>query len=343
MVRLLSSSFWTGLLRYVHPGVQPGVYSKFGSGSRRFDAEIHVRTSTASALLTGLAILVALQAAPAAQPRERELYVSVLDKDKHPITATPQPQDLIVREDNVTREVLRIVPASDPMQIALLVDNSQAATRSIQRIRDGLNQFINLVANGRNEISIVTMGDRPTLAVDATSDADKLKKNGADRLFAQPGSGMYLLQSIMETTKGFRKKESARPVIVALLTEGIEFSNDHYEEVIKALKDSGTQFYALTLTDSPQANNQSDAVRNRNIVVDRGTRETGGRREILLSDMAIPDAMSSVADELLHEYKVTYSRPESLIPPEKITVEAKNPAWTARGVPVRVRESRESR
>jgi hypothetical protein len=292
-------------------------------------------------LLTGLSILAGVQVS-AAQPRERELYVSILDKDKHAVTTTPQPQDLVVREDNVAREVLRIVPATEPMQVAVLVDNSQAATRAIQRMREGITQFINLMANGRNEISIVTMGDRPTLMVDATSDADKLKKNGADRLFAAPGSGTYLLESIIETSKGFRKKESPRPVIVALLTEGTEFSNQHYDEVLKALKDSGTEFFALTLTEA-RADDQSDPVRNRNVVLDRGPRETGGRREILLSDMAIQGAMTSVADELLHQFKVTYGRPESLIPPEKITVEAKNSAWTARGVPVKVRENRESR
>jgi hypothetical protein len=291
-------------------------------------------------VVVGLSILAGVQVS--AQPRERELYVSILDKDKHAITTTPQPQDLVVREDNVVREVLRIVPATEPMQVALLVDNSQAATRAIQRMREGITQFVNLMANGRNEISIVTMGDRPTLVVDATSDADKLKKNGADRLFAQPGSGTYLLESIIETSKGFRKKESPRPVIVALLTEGTEFSNQHYDDVLKALKESGTEFFALTLTES-QTDDRSDPARNRNVVLDRGTRETGGRREILLSDMAIQGAMTSVADELLHQFKVTYGRPESLIPPEKITVEAKNPAWTARGVPVKVRENRESR
>jgi hypothetical protein len=295
------------------------------------------------AVLAAVAMLIGLQARPAAQPRERELWVSILDKDKKPVTTTPQPQDLFVREDTVSREVLRIVPASDPLQIALLVDNSEAATRSIQRMRDGLNAFIDRIANEKNEISIVTMADRPTLMVDSTKDAAKLKKSGADRLFAQPGSGTYLLESILETTKGFRKREAMRPVIVALTTEGIEFSNQHYDEVIDALKNSGTQFFALTLTEGPEASPTKDEVRNRNVVVDRGTRETGGRREILLSDMAIPDAMSSVAEELLHQYKVTYSRPESLIPPEKITVEAKNPAWSARGVPVRTREARESR
>jgi hypothetical protein len=304
-----------------------------------------VRTLSSPLLLAAsLALLVGLPARPAtAQPREREMYVSVQDKSKHAVTTTPQPQDLVVREDNVVREVLRVVPANEPLQIALLVDNSQAATRSIQRIRDGLNAFVDRMANGKNEISIVTMGDRPTLMVDATTDADKLKKNGANRLFAQPGAGTYLLESLIETTKGFRKKESARPVIVAFITEGIEFSNQHYDEVLKALKDSGTELFVLQLTEGGDADSQVDAVRNRNVVADRGTSESGGRREILLSDMAIQDAMSSIADELLHQYKVTYGRPDSLIPPEKITVEAKNPAWTARGVPVRMRENRESR
>jgi hypothetical protein len=291
-------------------------------------------------VVVGLSILAGVQVS--AQPRERELYVSILDKDKHAITTTPQPQDLVVREDNVVREVLRIVPATEPMQVALLVDNSQAATRAIQRMREGITQFVNLMANGRNEISIVTMGDRPTLVVDATSDADKLKKNGADRLFAQPGSGTYLLESIIETSKGFRKKESPRPVIVALLTEGTEFSNQHYDDVLKALKESGTEFFALTLSEA-QTDDRSDPARNRNVVLDRGTRETGGRREILLSDMAIQGAMTSVADELLHQFKVTYGRPESLIPPEHITVQANYPAWTARCVPVNFRENRESR
>ena len=37
------------------------------------------------------------------------------------------------------------------------------------------------------------------------------------------------------------------------------------------------------------------------------------------------------ADELTHQYKVTYARPQSLIPPEKVTVAAAKPGITARG------------
>ncbi len=49
------------------------------------------------------------------------------------------PADLVVREDGVAREILSVTPATDPMRVALLVDNSQAATQSIQFLRDALN------------------------------------------------------------------------------------------------------------------------------------------------------------------------------------------------------------
>jgi VWFA-related protein len=277
-----------------------------------------------------------------AQARERTMYVSVLDRDEKPIK-TLNPEDITIREDNAAREILRIVPATDPMQIALLVDNSQAATQRIQRMRDGLTAFVNKVANGTHEISIVTMADRATLLLDTSKDAKTILSKGVNRLFAVPGSGMYLLDSIVQTAKGFQKRETPRPVIVAILTEGTEFSQDHYETVIDSLKNSGTAFYALVLTEGPEANPSADEVRNRNIVLDRGTKETGGRRETLITEMALQDNLLSVADELLSQFKVTYARPEQLIPPKNITVEAKAAGVTARGTVAGPRDVRASR
>ena len=55
--------------------------------------------------------------------------MSVVDKKGVPVTDVT-PDDLVVREDGVAREILRVEPATDPMQVALLVDNSQAATQA---------------------------------------------------------------------------------------------------------------------------------------------------------------------------------------------------------------------
>ena len=173
-----------------------------------------------------------------------------------------------------------------------------------------------------------------------TSDGAAVKSKGVDRLFAQPGSGAYLLEGLVETTRGFVKNEAARPVIVALITEGIEFSNQSHEQVLEALKKSGATFHALVLTEGMKEDLRSDEVRHRNVVLDRGTRETGGRRETLIANMSIAPELEKLASELLAQHKVTYASPERLVPAEKITVEASNKNLVARGVPVKASDSR---
>ena len=41
--------------------------------------------------------------------------------------------------------------------------------------------------------------------------------------------------------------------------------------------------------------------------------------------------LTQLAAELTHQYKATYARPQSLIPPERVTVAAAKPGITARG------------
>ena len=62
------------------------------------------------------------------------MYVSVLNEQGFPVPDLG-PSDFIVREDGVAREVLRVAPAIEAMQIAVLVDNSAAARNDISRAR----------------------------------------------------------------------------------------------------------------------------------------------------------------------------------------------------------------
>src|SRR6185436_17051338 len=76
-----------------------------------------------------------------AQALQRVMYVSVVDGDGNPVPDLG-PADFVIREDKVTREVLRVDPATDPMQVALLVDNSQAANAYLLDYREGLTAFV---------------------------------------------------------------------------------------------------------------------------------------------------------------------------------------------------------
>ena len=74
----------------------------------------------------------------------------------------------------------------------------------------------------------------------------------------------------------------------------------------------------------------TDEMRNRNIVLAEGTERTGGRRDQLLAESSIVEALPRLADELLNQYVVTYGRPETLIPPEKVQVSVSRPGVTVR-------------
>jgi von Willebrand factor type A domain len=292
------------------------------------------RALAAASLLVGFAL--AWQGPVAAQTIQRALYVSVLDEAGAPVLELGT-SDFVVREDNMAREVLKVEPATDPMQIALLVDNSQAARDYISHYRQALPDFVAAMTapneNGaRNEVAIIGLAERPTVLTDYTSNQVNLKK-GIDRLWSQRGSGAYLLDAIEETCKGFKKRDARRPVIVAITAEGPELSNLYYDQVLTPLRASGAAFFALAI--GLPSSSLRDEMRNRATVLDVGTKDTGGTHDQLLTSMAIGGRLTQLAAQLTHEYRVTYARPTTLIPPEKVTVTAAKPGMTARGTLIR--------
>jgi hypothetical protein len=294
-------------------------------------------------ILAGTAVWVSLTPTLAAQrtSREQSMFVSVLDETGKPVPDLG-PSDFVVREDNVAREVLRVVPATDPMQIAILVDTSQASRDQISYLRQALPPFAAAMtapneSGKRSEIAIIGIGERPTILSEYSSDPAQVKK-GIDRIWALQNSGMYLLDAIVESSQGLKKREAARPVLIGIATSGVEYSNRYHDQVIDSLKTIGAAFYMLPLG-RPDTSLSVES-RERAIVYDEGTRVSGGYQEQLLTGMALGPKLLQLADQLKHQYRVTYARPESLIPPEKITVSATKAGLTARGTPIKESQGR---
>ena len=92
-------------------------------------------------ILAVAALLAATPANLSAQVDERVIYASVVDKDGSPaldLTA----KDFIVREDGQSREVLRVARDTDPLQIALLVDNSTSMRNGLSLLRKSVAAFV---------------------------------------------------------------------------------------------------------------------------------------------------------------------------------------------------------
>ena len=261
-----------------------------------------------------------------AQAKPTSILVSVLDSKGDPVTGLTA-ADVIVKEDNVQREVLKVEPATDPLTVALLVDDSQALDAGVQFIRDAARDFVKTLA-GKADIAVITFGERPTIALDYTRDEQAVLA-ATNRIFPRSGAGSYLLDAIIETSKGLQKKEAARPVIVVLMLEDVEFSNRYYEQVLNELDKSRAALHVVAIG-TPDSGVTSDEIRNRNMVVAEGTSRTGGRRDQVLALSGAPARMAQLAKELLNQYTVTYARPETLIPPERVDVSTTRSGLTVR-------------
>jgi VWFA-related protein len=278
-----------------------------------------------------LALLAVATTRVAAQTTEQSLYVSVVDRDGAPVTALG-PEAFEVREDGRAREVLRVSPATDPIDVAVLVDNSQAATPHITDLRNALRAFVTGMAADGHSVAVVGLADRPTILQDYTTSAMLLER-GVERIFAQPGSGMRLLDALVDVGQGIQRRENPRRVIVSITTEGPEFSTPNHQRVIEVLRASRASLFSLVLTRGGGTMPMSDEARSRSIVFDEGTRTTGGRQEQLLTSMALSGELDRLVRELENQLHVEYARPGALIPPERIEVTVTRPDLRARGTP----------
>jgi VWFA-related protein len=291
-------------------------------------------------LALGLMALALTSAAPqernaprpaASDSRARSVYVSVLDSRDAPVPGLTL-ADFVVREDGVAREVLKVEPATAPLDVMLLIDDSQALTPALQPMREGIGRFIDKM-QGLGTVGLVTFGERPTTLVKPTTDAVMLKR-AIGRIFARPGAGTYLLEAIQEVSRDFVRRESPRKHIVVVTMQGVEFSNLQYQTVLKDLDAGGATLHVLEIG-MPNSSG-TDELRNLNMVIAEGTKASGGRRDQVLAESGITEALPRVVDDLNAQYVVTYGHPDTLIPPEKLQVTVNRPGVTVHA-PTKVR------
>jgi VWFA-related protein len=267
-----------------------------------------------------LLLIGSIAAAPAAQStrgdaRTREIYVSALDSKGAPVAGLG-PADFTVREDGTAREVVGVRPADEPLHVALLIDDSQAASDATSYLRDGIAAFLERL-HGKGQVGLITIGERPTVLAPYTNDTEQLKQRAA-RIFPRSGAGAYLLDAIFDASRALTKRDVTRGAIVAVTFEGVDYSNHHYQPVLDELKKSGAALHVIAI--GTPSSSLSDEMRNRNLVIGEGTERTGGRRDQVLALSGLPDKLKQAADELANQYVVSYTRPEKLIQPEKVQV-----------------------
>ncbi len=273
-------------------------------------------------LIFALAALLFVRPAPLhAQAEEWTVYASVLDRAGTPVLGLSA-EDFVVRENGVVREILRASPATDSLRVAVLIDTSQEMRNELIDLRQSLRAFVNEM-NRRHEVSLIAFGGPPTVLIDYTTDIKRLE-TGISRLFTRPGTGSYLLSAIIDTSRALRKRRDLRRVIVVVTTQGPEFSEISYQTVLEYVRESGAPMHSYVLR-KEGVSPTDPAAQEVELTLAVGTRMTGGRREDLLSAMAMTPRLQSLAVELNNQYQVVYARPKMLIPPNTIEVGVRRP------------------
>lgn len=276
---------------------------------------------TWSAPRLALLALLACPVAAAAQVEERVIYVSVVDKAGAPVFDLTS-KDFVVREDGVAREILGVTRDTDPLQIALLIDNSAPMQNSIVDLRRAAAAFVD-ATHERVPIALITLAERPTIAAGYTTDRAVLHR-AIDRLFAYR-SGNYLLDGIAETSQGLSKRTMWRSAIVAITAMGPEMSYRDYTAVLRFFREGGASLHVIALGTSAGAP-------SREIVLGKGTEETGGRYDNVFAASGLEFRARQTASEVSNQYRITYARPERLVPPRNTEVSVRRTDLHARGM-----------
>ena len=304
-----------------------------------------------------------------AQVVQQSMFVSVIRGGEPVLDMTAD--EFIVEEDGQAREVLRIERADVPMQVAILVDDSQGLAQNLSHVRNGLRELIDKLPDGQ-QIALITFGDHMTTVVDYTTSKERLKAAATQYVpFSETSS--YLMNAVAETAVDLDRRGAIRPIIVLVTSEGANSSTSRlridfdstsvisprggqglgYKLVLDVLRehmvavhtlvvrgfgDLGTPQFARipgTSTGTRGAVMMGSGDRDRGAVLEQLPKVTGGGREELGATSALSAMLTRVANEISNQYLLTYARPVGLIPPEEIEVKVTRRRHQVRGTPSR--------
>jgi hypothetical protein len=219
-------------------------------------------------------------------------------------------KDFVVKEDRATREVLAAEPATEPLFIMLLVDTTQprmGVPPSPQDLRRGLTSFVETIKTGNADaqIGIMEFAGAAVTAVDFTAEASTLDKH-IQRLFPNRQADGVLIEAMVEAGKKLSDKPSPRRAIVSVDFNSPDSSGDRMmRQAGENIRKAGATVWAVSI----RGTNASAS--NREEVLNVVTRASGGQRLSGVETTGLEVMLKGVANSLLSQYTVTFTRPDN--------------------------------
>ena len=272
-----------------------------------------------AALVTALVVVsfasVTWVAAVCSQELGR-IYVAVTDEDGLPVTDLG-PEEFRVAEEGGDAEIVSAEIGTEPMKIALLVDNGRRISRgqAINPLREAVTGFIEAIPP-EHQIGLFTIGGPIVRRVDFTTDRAELLK-AAQEIHAQADSVRFI-DGVRETWERRFDGDEAWPVFVAILTDATEVSafmnEDRYMGLINMLRFAGVVVHSVVWSSRGRELVQGSVPADFAINL---SGNTGGRFASIAAATAFGATLRQLAadmvahyDEASTRYRVLYERPD---------------------------------
>jgi hypothetical protein len=261
---------------------------------------------------------------------DRTVIAAVVDGSGKPFADIAR-EEWTVKEDGVDRSIVSVRQSTTPINLVLLVDTTRATQASIVDVRAGVSAFVKRLQSGNDAaIALRSVSGASTMVADfgkAGVDLDK----PIQRLFPDENAAGVMLESIVDAAKALEKRPSPRRLIVALNLEGFpEASTMTPQNVANAVFASGASLWAVSYRNaastsvSARGGNEfehgasspggANTGQNRDVIFNNLTTQTGGARLTVMVPSAIQTSLNQIADVLLAQYEVTYTRPAGASP-----------------------------
>jgi hypothetical protein len=273
--------------------------------------------------MAGVATL--LQAAPALQKGgDKTTFCIALGADNKPVGGLTK-DDFAIREDNVDRTVVGAKQATDPLDLVLIIDTSKSvgSSESISPLRLGLQAFAKTIFAGSAPVnmSIVDSAGASITVADNKKSYDDVQKT-LEKTFADQTGNTVILEAMNDAAQKLGKSPSARRAIVVVNMDAIsEGSSLKSQDVVVKVAQSGASLWAVTYQNQLTKNLKNggggigtgNVGQSRDFVLEKAA-PLGGLRAQITAPVDLPTVLTTLADIIVGQYAVTYTRPEGPMP-----------------------------
>ena len=242
-----------------------------------------------------------------APQQQKTALVTVVAEAGGPVTNLTA-RDFVVREDRATRDVVAAQPATEPLFITLLIDTTRSPTGVLaptQDLRKALTSFVTIIKSGSPDaqMAIMDFAGAAVTAVDFTAEAPALDKY-IQRLFPNRQADAVLIEALVDAGKKLSDKPSPRRAIVSVDFNSPDSSAAHtMNQAAENIRKSGATVWTVSVRGTSASSS------NREEVLNVVTRASGGQRLTTIEATGLEPMLKGVANSLLSQYMVTFTRP----------------------------------